>query len=298
VTSTPLRLLSWNIRQGGGSRLRRQVDVIAGVEPDVVALQEVVATTAPRYRELLAAAGLAYFADSFSVAPDPSQLVGARRYGLLVLSRWSVDSITDVPVRMPWPERLLSTRIRTPFGAVEVHTAHIPPGASHRWLKIETFEGIYERLTQPCPDPRILCGDFNSPQDELETGEVITWGQVIHKNGSIAMVRHRDATSPGRWDAGERSIVAGLVAHGFQDAYRTVHGYSTREYSWVLARKTGGVRRRFDHIFASTELRPVACRYLHEARQAGQSDHSPMLADLDCGPLSADGSRSPGRRAV
>jgi endonuclease/exonuclease/phosphatase family metal-dependent hydrolase len=192
-------------------------------------------------------------------------LVGARRYGLVVISRWPVEPIVGVPVRMPWPERLLSTVVAAPFDRVEVHTAHIPPGASHIWLKIDTFEGVHERLTRPCPDARILCGDFNSPQDELETGEVITWGQTIHRDGTVSIVDHRDATRYGRWDAGERSIITGLATHGYADAYGAVHGYSKREFSWQLNRRNGPVRRRFDHIFVSSQLRPTACTYLHEA---------------------------------
>jgi hypothetical protein len=58
-------------------------------------------------------------------------------------------------------------------------------------------------------------------------------------------------------------------------------GYSTPEHSWVLTRKSGEVRRRFDHIFASAGLRPTMCHYLHEAREAGLSDHSPMIAEFE-----------------
>ena len=30
---------------------------------------------------------------------------------------------------------------------------------------------------------KILTGDFNSPKLELETGEIITWGQKSHRLG-------------------------------------------------------------------------------------------------------------------
>ena len=81
--------------------------MIAGAAPDVVALQEVVSRTASEYRAQLAIAGFGDSVDSFSLAPDPMVLVGARRYGLVVISRWPVEPIVGVPVRMPWPERLL-----------------------------------------------------------------------------------------------------------------------------------------------------------------------------------------------
>ena len=39
------------------------------------------------------------------------------------------------------------------------------------------FEGIYRRLACSSDRPRILCGDFNTPQKEMADGEVVTWGQ-------------------------------------------------------------------------------------------------------------------------
>src|SRR5205814_1963411 len=78
--SSAVRLLSWNVRQGGGSRIARQVDVIARAAPDVVALQEVAARTADEYRTLLASLALDFCINQFSVAPEMSELTGARRY--------------------------------------------------------------------------------------------------------------------------------------------------------------------------------------------------------------------------
>jgi hypothetical protein len=60
-------------------------------------------------------------------------------------------------------------------------------------------------LARPSSDTRVLCGDFNSPQTELPTGEVVTWGQRIRPDG-VAIVRHRTgprrarpATPQGAW---------------------------------------------------------------------------------------------------
>ena len=48
-----------------------------------------------------------------------------------------------------------------------------------------------------------------------------------------------------------------------------------RGFSFIV-RQTGR-RRRFDHIFASKSLNPAECRYLHEVRRKGLSDHSAMM---------------------
>jgi hypothetical protein len=41
------------------------------------------------------------------------------------------------------------------------------------------------------------------------------------------------------------------------------------------------VGRRFDRVFASTALNARGCRYLHEFRQKGLSDHSPIEVDFN-----------------
>ncbi len=63
-------------------------------------------------------------------------------------------------------------------GEIELHAAYIPPGSSHGWLKIDTLEGIFRRLAQPSTRPRILCGDFNTPQAERADGRIITWANA------------------------------------------------------------------------------------------------------------------------
>ena len=61
--------------------------------------------------------------------------------------------------------------------------AHLPTGVGHGWIKIGTFEGIFARLACTSTTPRILCGDFNSPQAEGPGGEIITWGQDEGRDG-------------------------------------------------------------------------------------------------------------------
>ena len=85
-----------------------------------------------------------------------------------------------------------------------------------------------------------------------------------------------------RWDAGERNVLQGLAEFGLRDAYRMMNPYGgDADYSWVLSGKEVSRNRRFDHVFASPDLKPVACRYLHEARERGLSDHSPILAEFE-----------------
>ena len=96
-------------------------------------------------------------------------------------------------------------------------------------------------------------------------------------------MRRKRGGSATRWDAAERNILTGLAPFGFRDAFRSLHGYSIDAGSWVLRRGDRVVRRRFDHIFVSAELRVAQCQYLHEWREAGLSDHAPIEADVAIG---------------
>lgn len=80
----------------------------------------------------------------------------------------------------------------------------------------------------------------------------------------------------------ELDIVPGLRELGYHDAFRSLHGYASPEPSWTWKRIAGhGGGWRLDHVFASAELALIACRYHHEWRDRGLSDHSALEADLE-----------------
>jgi hypothetical protein len=121
-----VKLLSWNL----ASRLRhlpQQVEMLASREPDLVALQEVTRPGLSRLRTLLAHGGLMYQADRFELVPCPTLFTGPRRYGLPIASRFPLRPWGPNRFNVPWPERLLSVGIDTPYGLLELHTTHIPP---------------------------------------------------------------------------------------------------------------------------------------------------------------------------
>jgi len=273
-----ITLLSWNLA-GRVRKAPSQIAFIAERAPHIVAFQEVTKNTLPILKDALGANGYDYTADSFSEA-DGALLVGPRRYGELIGSRFPISRLPANNFDLPWPERVLSVMLEAPGIAIELHTTHIPPGSSNGWVKIETLEGIFRRLAKTSATARILCGDFNTPQKELSDGTVVTFGQTIRPNGEVFLGKRvggrEDPT--GRWDAGERNILCGLKAFDMPDIFRALHGYSVREASWFMRRKGKIFARRFDHIFASRSLNALACRYLHQPREVGLSDHSAIEA--------------------
>ena len=270
-----MKIISWNVAY----RVRKQqlqLDALISRKPDIIGLQEVTSRTLPLWVEGLQQAGYKHVISSFILhGGSNSGLTGPRRYGILIASRWPLNSINQRLLKIPWHERLVSVLIHSPNVDFEFHVAHIPPGASHGWLKIDTFEGIFKFLARPSYDyPRILCGDFNSPQAETRSGEVITWGQDIFKDGQVKF-----SDKKGRWDAGERSVIQGLAEYNLYDIFRLLNGYESQEFSWLLRRKGKIIaRRRFDHIFASKTLNPITCNYIHSFREELLSDHSAIGA--------------------
>ena len=136
------------------------------------------------------------------------------------------------------------------------------------------FEGIYGRLACQSDIPRILCGDFNSPQLETTDGRIVTWGQRVREDGEAVVKRGYE-----EWDAGERKVLEGLAEYDLPDVYRSLNGYEVQQFSWFLKRKGQVVvKRRFDHIFASRVLNAVECKYLGDVVEQGLSDHAAIEA--------------------
>lgn len=266
-----MKLITWNLN-GRRNRTLRQVEALAAHGPDIVAPQEVTVHSLPDLRTALAAWGLRHIVDGFAAIPPTDR---PRKYRQLVASRFPVR-LNGEAIPVPWPEAVLATIVESPHGEIELYNCHIPPGSQYGWTKVETFEGIFKHLAQPTTRPRILCGDFNTPQAERADGTVITWGQLISDSGAVEIKRCLRGGPGERWDAAERSILTGLAAHDLADVFRQLHGYGVSEFSWRLKRHGTFTDRRFDHVFASAALSPVECRYVHAWRESGLSDHTAL----------------------
>ena len=243
-----MRLITWNVAKRV-QLLPEQAAALAGREPDVVALQEVTARSGALWEEALAAIGLPH----------------VRRTAVLLATRRAHEPVEALPV--PRPESAIAGRA----GGVTVHNVHVP-NAANGWVKIETLEAIRAGLASGT-GARVLCGDLNTPRRELPDGSVMSFAR--DSRGRLRPERGE------RWDAGELGVVPGLRDLGFADAFRTLHGYASREPSWTWRRISGhGGGWRLDHVFASAQLRATDARYHHEWRDAGLSDHAALEVTL------------------
>ncbi len=275
-----MRLISWNVARAGAARIPHQVTALAASAPDIVALQEVRINRVAEYRLALRRAGFAHVADGFAGVSDDRG--GKRASGVLIASRWRCAVCAEGRDRIgvPWPERLLSVAVASPWGMIELHTVYVPVsyGGRDRDVRIRTLERLYAGLARATHRHRILCGDFNLPQHETAAGEVITFGQTRRANGAFAITN-------AAMHASERNVLTGLAAFDLTDVYRALHGYARQEFSWYHLASGNGFR--LDHILASRSLGARDCRYLedfrtpHPERYAGLgfdklSDHAAM----------------------
>jgi exodeoxyribonuclease III len=248
-------LLCWNVA-GRVKRLREQAELVAGAALDIVCLQEISAATVAGWAEQLSGAGWAHVAVTESPR-DP----GRRPLRVLTATRAPL-SILDVP-GLPWPERVIAVSV----DGLELVNVHSPISARPDLVKVRTHEAVFAHLSNGW-GPRLLCGDLNTPRREHPDGRV--WTFARDRYGKLRPERGE------RWDEAELSLIKGLESHGFRDAFRAAHGYEAREPSWVWQRWGGGYR--LDHLIASDEVTVSEIAYVHAWRDAGLSDHSPLVA--------------------
>jgi endonuclease/exonuclease/phosphatase family metal-dependent hydrolase len=263
-------LVTWNVARRG-SRIVEQATALAMREPDVVALQEVTRRTAPLWRSAFELIGLVHVRTSLDHA-DPARAPAARRTtGVMLASRAPLSDVREA-LSVPWPETALCAATETTRGLVELYCIHVP-NAANGAVKVNSLRAIRRGLAAAEPAPRVLCGDLNTPRRELPTGEVLSFAR--DSRGRLRPERGPD------WDSAELGVVPGLRELGYRDAYRDLHGYGATEPSWTWKRIAGhGGGWRIDHIFASAQLRPIACLYHHAWRDQELSDHSALEADL------------------
>ncbi len=285
-----MRLLSWNVKFNTlPKNLHLVVKAIGAVKPDLVTLQEVKSELADEMAKCLAGLGLKHSLNSGKDAPDnPKWLIKyKKKYQCLIASKWPLSPVDDTWRKgAPYPEILGRAMIELPEGDVELFTVHIPNGSGNGWSKIDTFNVLLAALREGNDSPRILTGDFNEPREFRSSGQVVTWGENIDKNG-VPYLCKEWADGYGRrgsgkeWDDPVRSVLAGASRHGLRDAYRALHGFARTPVTHV----TKGSPKCYDHTFVSRHFDLKACGYCHKYRKSGVSDHSPMWTELE---LNAD----------
>ena len=265
-----LRFVTLNLWGENGPwvpRLDLVSDKLAGVLPDVVALQEVrdVPGRIGNQAETLARRG------GWNHVFAPSTAWGGGHEGLAILSKFPIGAhdFHTLPHSQETEGRIvLSARIDTDFGEVWVHTAHLSFREHEGRKREDQVLAIDEVVSAHKNDnPQILMGDFNAVphSDEIRwlSGLTTLNGRRVYYQDAWDMIRPND---PGyTWSRGNH--------------------YRDRMY-WLRA------DRRLDYIFV-TPTRRDRRGTVHEARlifeeplvMAGgerlfASDHYGVLAEV------------------
>ncbi len=284
-----MKVITWNVNNRVGA-VSQQVQELGQREPDLVALQDVNYNAVARYIEGFRRIGLSHVLHTLERQSQaiPTGVLLASRFPLALLPDrpesilWSQGSYTPEreKLRQHWTRRTLFALLHYSWGEIELANVYITPANHYEpdanagrklypYLKLDLLAGLYQTLATPARRPRLLCGDFNSPQYEREKGEIITWG-YIKRHGDYILKYPRQHEL-------ELGILRGLSAYDLQDVYRRLHGYAkqTQEEGWSW-RYRNHIKYRFDHLFASHLLCPAQACYLHAFLESRLSDHAPL----------------------
>lgn len=246
-----VRVVSWNIRAGGGTRVAGIAGQIARWAPDVVSLSEFRGTPpSAELARILAGQGLLH---QLSTASTKQPHVNR----LLVASRWPLARLRHAAAPGAGSGRWLLARVASP-SAVTLGAMHVPNRVTG--LKLPFLDAVLGVAHNWRRGPALLIGDTNSGLIDL------------------------DEESPA-FDVEEDGWIRGLDALGWADGFRFLRG-AERAYTWYSP--NGGNGFRIDQAFVNRALRPRLRQARHEwgtvrgqrARHA-LSDHAALLIDLD-----------------
>jgi exonuclease III len=245
-----MRIVTWNIRAGGGRRVDLIVSHIERWQPDICVLVEVRATPPScRLAEALAGQGLAHQRRALDAATPAAN-------GLLLASRWPLR-----PVRLratpPEPGRWLTVRVDAP-APFALAAMHVPNRVSGR--KDAFHASVLAIARRWRGGPALLTGDTNS--------------------GRIGLDEQVPCFGP-REDGWMRA----LEAAGWHDAFRRLHGEDARAFSWYSPNAGNGFRldQTFLHRSVATRLTGAAYEWaaaVDSRRRDAVSDHAALIVDL------------------
>jgi exonuclease III len=245
MQNSHLRIMAWNIQQGGETRREPITARLREWQPDVCILLEYGNTDASRWvRNRLEDAGLS----------NTIETVDVRRYyeyGMLIAARWPLHVLGDQlegARERRW--RLVRAEGPLPLG---IGCAHVTSRSERPGNKYRCLQSLVE-LKQSWPHGAgLIVGDFNTGQQGI------------------------DEETP-YFNDREQAFMENMVADGWVDAFRHTHG-DERAYTWWRRIESQMQGFRMDHAFVSPALLPHfrRCDLVYDEKA---SDHAALVIDL------------------
>ncbi len=265
-------ILSANVNGIRAAARRQGLAWLADLSPDVMCVQEVRASDEQLAKEL-ADAGLGHL----HLAHAPASTAG--RAGVAILSQ---TPLRDIQVGTGHDEfvdsgRWVEARTTVPvLGSITVASTYIHTGEADTPRQDEKYrylECITERMTQlrqrhSSRGGAFVCGDFNVARSELDI-----------KN-------HRGNRGKAGFLEGERDVLDGWFAQGWNDLARDHAGQVPGPYTWWSWRGKAfdnDAGWRIDYISATDRI-AQQCRRVWVGRADSYaerwSDHAPVVAEF------------------
>lgn len=161
-----MRILAWNIRQGGGTRLRVIGEALAGHDADILVISEYRGgDSANRLREALAALG---YRHATMLTP------AAGKNGVLVAARHPFGEHGAVSDAVPEPCRM----VRVEFPGLVLCGIYMP----NLLAKVPYWEALIAALAAKVNDAALAIGDFNTCRAHVdEPGAIDATAHFIDK---------------------------------------------------------------------------------------------------------------------
>ncbi|HEX3861997.1 MAG TPA: endonuclease/exonuclease/phosphatase family protein [Stellaceae bacterium] len=141
-----LRLLAWNIRQGGGVRVAAIAEAMAQHDADILVVSEYRGgAAAVRLRAALAALGYRY---ASGLTPPPG------RNGVLIAARCRFRECGAIDPRVPEPYRMVGIEL----GRLRLCGVYMP----NLKQKVPYWEALIAALALDLKRPALAIGDFNT----------------------------------------------------------------------------------------------------------------------------------------
>jgi len=248
-----LRVLTYNIRRGGGDRLPALTELLRAQQPDAVALIE-----APAQARVDALARTLGMQAAFAQHAAGFPIAWLSRYPVLRVQRHEY---------LQGAAPMLEMEIAWNGLPVSLFAVHLRAGRTARDERRRAREvaAILGALPRVSGQPHLLVGDFDA----------------LHP---LDAVRHRRLIGllpvPSRAERVERVAIPLLLDAGYMDCYRAQHPGLRRDPGYTYA--LPAPRLRVDYIFASAQLvrRLVACDVVTGGQAERASDHYPVEAEF------------------
>jgi exodeoxyribonuclease-3 len=255
-----LRLMTWNIKNGGGDRLPAIIQVIRAEQPDILCLQELQHFQRygqRRMRELAWAVGMT----AHLAPPGFAQPVA-------VLVREPLRIVKRSRVRWRLHHAVAIAEIATTAGPLTAVSAHLNPFSPSR--RVREARWLAARYASP-NGLTLIAGDMNGLDPEGDHAAALAAQPPLY--------RRRHLGPDGRPDT---RAIAAFRAAGFTDLWHTVgEGDGRTVPTGFAGREFGTVR--LDYMLAGPALaaRARTLRVIRDETTEHASDHYPVRADVD-----------------